>query len=94
MGLCGRGHPWSGGWLTSTASSWANTSSTRGDWVAIMVPTTLFIVENIPSLTRSLIHSFTQNPRLMWGSQVAWWPELMESFRRTVLVVVGGGLRA
>lgn len=32
-----------------------------------------------------------QNPRLMWGSQVAWWSELMESFRRRVLAVVRMG---
>lgn len=34
-----------------------------------------------------------QNPRLMWDSQVAWWSELMESFRR-VLGVVRMGFRA
>lgn len=27
----------------------------------------------------------------MWGSRVVWWSELVESFRRRVLVVVGVG---
>lgn len=40
--------------------------SPEGTWAAILVPTTLFVVENIASLTHSLIHS---KPKLDVGQR-------------------------